>query len=454
MGISTGLHTAMSALFAQQQAMDAVAHNIANVNTPGYTRQRVLLQQSPAPGQLGVGSGVRFQGVDRVRDQFVDYQVRTESQSAGEYRARADSLALTEVALGEPGDGGLRSAMDAFWNSWRDLANAPEQSAARSAVVQAGEGFAFAANRIARAIGDIRADANNRLATAVTEANDLAAKVANLNGRIAEVRASGDPASDLSDERDTALDRLAQLVDMRYVEHENGTVDVFVSGRSMVSGVNRQELSLERDPLNLNFYTPTWVSDGEAAVIRSGEVGGLLHQRDVDLPGRLDDLDALVGQIMTDVNVVHAAGVGLDGTTTGTAFFTGTSALNVAVDGTLSGNLGLLAAATATGAPGDGRNATAIADLQRALSMSTGSEDYGSFYNGIVTRLGVAARDTEGLASAQSLMLSHLDAVKQSSAGVNLDEEMVGLVQYQRGYEAAARVIRAIDEMLQSLIRS
>jgi flagellar hook-associated protein 1 len=453
MGISIGLNSAIQALLAQQQGLDAVSHNVANVNTPGYSRQRVNLSAIAAPGMGGVGQGGKVESLERVRDMFVDFQIRAEGQSSGEYSARADSLNLVELAFGEPSDNGLRAVLGQFFNTWRDLANAPDQSAARSAVVQAGESLAFAANRPSSSISEIRSDANTRLSSSVAEVNDLAQRIAQLNGQIVQIRATGDPAADLTDQRDLALDRLSILTDMRVMNHEDGHVDVFVGGRALVSNMRAASIDLNMNPLNQNFYDLTWSSDGAAVQVKSGEVGGLLYQRDVDLPGRLADLNTLMARVITDVNAVHAAGFALDGVTTGTNFFTGTGASDIGVNAAIAGNLGLVATGSVAGAPGDGSGALAIADLQRATNLTGNSQSYDSFFNGMITRLGVAVRDARGISNAQGATIQHLQQVRSSVSGVNLDEEMVNLVQYQKGDEAAARVISTINEMLDELMR-
>lgn len=452
MAISVGLNSVTRALLAQQQAMDAVAHNVANVNTPGYSRQVVRLA-AVAPGDTGVGNGVQIEGIERIRDMFVDFQMRAEAQAAGEYSARASSLQMAELALGEPGDTGLMAAMDGFFNSWRDLANSPGESASRSAVLQAGETLAFSARRLARTFTDIRTDANTRIASAVDEVNAIGREVAALNQRIIIVRATGDPAADLTDQRDLALDRLSHLADTRVMQHEDGHVDVFIGGRALVQGNRVNEMVPVRNPANNDYIDLEWASDGAAVKVASGEIGGLLQQRDVDLPARLADLDTLITQIMTDVNTVHAAGFALDGVTTGLAFFTGTGITDIAVDGALAADLRLLAAGSAAASPGDGSGATAIARLQEAANLTAGSETYGAFYTGVTTRLGVAVRDAKRLADSQALTMSHLEQLRQSVAGVNLDEEMVSMVQFQRGYQAASQVIQKINEMLDELFR-
>ncbi|MEX2375498.1 MAG: flagellar hook-associated protein FlgK, partial [Dehalococcoidia bacterium] len=339
------------------------------------------------------------------------------------------------------------------FNAWRDLANAPDQGAARSAVVQAGETLAFVANRLATSLGDIQQDANVRLESSVSEINDLAQQVASLNQRIIGVRSTGDPAADLTDQRDLALDRLARLTDANIVEQPDGRVDVFIGGRALVQGVSATAIALVPDAGNQGFYDLQWSSDAAPVVISRGEVGGLTHQRDVDLPARMADLDVLIGQVITDVNAVHAAGFALDGVTTGTDFFTGTGAGDIAINAAVRTNPGLVAAASAGGAPGDGSGALALADLQRATNLSAGSQSYEAYFSGMISRLGVDVRNARGTEAAQGAAIAHLDRLRASVSGVNLDEEMVAMVQFQKGYEAAARIIRAIDEMVAEMMR-
>ena len=163
MALSVGLNTVMRALITQQQALDTASHNIANVNTPGYSRQRLRLASVGAanPSQPGLpGNGVQVLGTERIRDLFIDFQRRNQEQAAGYYSVQADSLKLVETSLGEPGDSGLRQVMNDFFNSWRDVANEPEQSAMRSAVVQAGSSLAFTARRINGQLTEMRDDAS------------------------------------------------------------------------------------------------------------------------------------------------------------------------------------------------------------------------------------------------------------------------------------------------------
>lgn len=452
MALSVGLNTAMRALLTQQQGMDVTAHNIANLNTVGYTRQRAHLQAVTPVGVPPVGGGVEVQSIERVRDLFMDLQMRTESSAEGSYRVQSDSLGLAELALGEPGVGGVRQLMASFFNAWRDLANAPEESAARQAVIQTGTSLSLASQRVDRTFNSLREDADDRVTLLVEEVNALGAEIAGLNGQIMTLRVTGDAASDLTDRRDLALDRLAQISDIHYVERDNGRTDVYIAGRSLVSGTSSNALYVDPDIANNNFVDVKWVADSSLAKFSSGEIQGLLHQRDIDLPTRIGDFNTLVGQIITDINAVHAAGFASDGVTTATPFFSGADATDISVDAAITANPSLIAAATVAAAPGDSSNAHAVANLQFGLSLAGGTQSYEAFYGGLVTTLGTDARDTRLVAESQQLLMGQIENLRQSVSGVNLDEEMVQMVQYQRAYEAAAQIISKIDEMLDHLI--
>ena len=462
MAISTSLDIAVKALLTQQLAVDATAHNISNATTPGYSRQRVKLAAIPSPvtrdGVGGPGSGVESLGVDRVRDIFVDFQIRTANQSQGFQSARANSLAQAELALAEPSNAGLRAALSNYWNAWRDLSNEPESSATRTAVVQTGSTLAVTANRIYDSFNTLRGNADGKLVAAVDEINTITSEIATLNDQILLQQARGDSAADLRDKRDAALDSLSTYMNIYYREQDSGVVDVQVGGHSLVSGNRSFAIYTDPNVLNNNFVDLKFVNDDTAVNVNNGEVAGLIHQRDIDLVQRIGELNTLVGQVLADVNAANAAGYGLDGVT-GRAFFTGVDASDIAVDAAVLANTDLVAAATigdpldpTVTPPGDGSNAAMMSDLQYSTALGGGVATYDQYYAGLVSDLGTSTREAESLLQSQELVIRQLEGVKQGTSGVNLDEEMVLLMQHQRAYEAAARLIKVIDEMLETLI--
>ena len=460
MGISTGLDIALRALLAQQAGVDTASHNIANVATPGYSRQRVRLQAIPGsyfPQPASVpGMGVEVISVERVRDLFIDFQIRAGNHAAGRYAARAQSLQRAELALGEPGDSGLRATMSQYWNAWRDLANAPDSTATRTVVIQAGETLAFTARRIRGSLVELRDEADQRILSAVAEINALTTEIASLNGQIVPLAGAGNDAGDLHDQRDLALDRLSTLIDIDYRANPNDAVNVTIGGRSLVRASTAFAIYGDPNVANNNYVDLKFVADDGAVTVTDGAIQGLFDQRDTELTARIADLDTLVGQIITDVNTAHAAGRGLDGST-GNNFFSGVDASDIAVNAAIVADSNLIAAATnwdpVSGTPpGDGSNASIISDLQYAQNLLGATATYDGFYEGFVSAIGATTREAERLTNTQSLMLMQLEQVRQSAAGVNLDEEMVQLMRFQRAYEAAARVVSVVDEMLDTLI--
>jgi len=171
----------------------------------------------------------------------------------------------------------------------------------------------------------------------VSEINGLADQVAGLNKQIIALRGLGDPASDLTDRRDLALDRLSQMADVQYTENGAGALTVTIGGRTLVAGETVQKLQVTPNVLNNNYFDIKWAADGSGVKVKGGEIGALLDDRDVDVPQRLTDLNAVVTKLITDVNAKHAAGFALDGVTTGTAFFTGVDAGNINVNPVVEG---------------------------------------------------------------------------------------------------------------------
>ncbi len=457
MSLSVGLDIAMRALMAQQAAVDTNSHNVANATTAGYSRQRVRMQAIPGVSSYTVGSrggpgaGVELLPPQRVRDIFIDFQMRSAMQDQGRFDARASSLQRVEMALNEPSDNGLRATMDRFFNAWRDLANAPESSAARTAVLQAGSSLAVIANRLHTSLGQLRDEANTRITQDITEINGLAQRIADLNEQIARLQVNNNEGADLRDQRDMALDELAKLGDTQLMQRDDGRIDVFMASHALVQGDKANALVGVSNPLN-NNYLDIQYNDGAPANFISGEIRGLLDQRDGDLTARMADVNTLVGAVIADVNTAHAANYGLDGIN-GRAFFSGTNASNIAVSAAMLANPSQIAASTtAAGVPGNGDGASSVSDLQYARGLLGGTATYEEYWGSFVAGVGSASGQQQMLASSQETIVQHIDQLRQGTSGVNLDEELVDLMGHQRAYQAAARLVSTLDSMLDTLI--
>src|SRR5665647_644658 len=218
-----GLEIGKSAIMAHQTALNVTGHNIANANTPGYTRQVAnlvtnrpwhtpMLTGNATVGQLG--TGVDVADIQRLRDDFVDDQIRNENRTSGYWDTQQETFAKIEVILNEPSDDGLRSVMDNFWESWQDLSAHPESEAVRSVVAQRGMAVADAFNHTFRQLTDLRQDVNSNVKIKVDEINSMAVQIKDLNQQILSISIAGKQPNDLLDKRDLLLDKLSQLVDI------------------------------------------------------------------------------------------------------------------------------------------------------------------------------------------------------------------------------------------------
>lgn len=443
------LGTGVSGLTAAQRQMEVVAHNVANVNTSGYTRQRAeLVTSMPAPGVYGVrgdgmrGTGVTVADVIRIRSTLTDAAFRAEAGVAAGADARAEVLARAEQVLG-PVDAGLPSTLSAFWAAWDQLSLAPTDAASRQGVLDASAALATQIRSGAAQLGRVDAETMTKAAASVDEANRLADDIATLNVAIADALVGQQSPNDLQDQRDRLVDELVSLTGGTVRTGTNGSADVFVGNQAMVMGADVEHLRLAEDaPATL-----TWVADGVPATA-GGRIGALVELSGRTLPGLRADLDGLAVGLRDTLNAAHVAGFDLDGNAGG-PLFTGTSAADLALDPAVTGRR---LAASAGGQSADGNNAFAIAGLRTAPAV--GQSTMLQAVQALAGRLGGLASDAARASEAAHGVLGDLETERAEIGSVSIDEEMADMVRFQRAYEAAARVITAADEVLDRLINN
>lgn len=471
MSINTffGLQLGRQALQAQQQALEVTGHNIANANTEGYSRQQAIFT-TPSPyampsynkpliaGQMG--TGVYIQEIKRVRDDFIDAQVRQENTTTSEWNARQDTIGKLEVILNEPSDSGLRSVMDQFWQSLEDLSKNPEDGSTRAVVLQSAITLTDTFNHLNKQMVDLTSDINTSIKTKVDEINNIASQIGSLNDQIVKVEVSGDNANDLRDKRDLLIDKLSNLVDVSVTEpaDQHGAVTITVGGRALVLDTTVNSMVANADASG-NYYLK-WSDNMTNVNLSSGEIKGLIDARDISINGPngyKSKLDTLANQFITTFNAQHKAGFGLGGAAdTGYNFFTGTDAASIAVDPAILSagpppGYNHIAAASAANAPGDGSNAIALADIKN-LNIAALSGTVDDFFRGLTGQLGVESQAAQRMVANQELLLSELNNKKQSVSGVSLDEEMTNMIKFQQSYSAAARLVSTMNDMIDTLI--
>jgi flagellar hook-associated protein 1 FlgK len=486
MTLASLLSVARSALLAHERAVSVIGHNIANAETPGYSRQRLDLAAASPETLAGlgqIGRGVEIVDLSRVRNAFFDDSWRRETGLAGQYQTLGRQLTQISGVLGEPGDATLGVSLDDLIDAFNSLASNPVDPTNRVVVAANATALVDQFRSIDQRLDQIGSQIGAELSQTVDDVNAYIDEIQDLN---IQIQRAGGKAPDLSDRRDLLVDKLSQLIDVRTIDRGNGTIDVTLSGHQLVSsGGAAQHLAMSGG----GPYTVTLGNPPAAAAIAHGQIKGLLDAftalgtraspaaRATGLRGQLDDL--ALG-IVSAVNQLHS---GYDPTTkplqptltpapaplrvVGNFFDpNGVTAATIDLDAAIKADPNQIAAGYSTAA-GDTSIALRLAGL---LSLAvpvpgaTGAtlnspavtagpaQILGEYYTSLVAGLGVTTRDATTRADSQALLAVHLECHRQEASGVIIAEEMVRLIEHQQAYVAAARLIQVADDMLKELV--
>lgn len=433
-----------------QIAMGVTSHNITNSNTEGYTRQRAELSSSyPIFLQPHIfGTGVQVDAIVRLRESVLDATIRGETSEVGRWEVNAQTLGTLETMLGNATNGSLGEALNAFWNGWQDLTSGPEEMGARQSLLDLSQRIADVFHGGVRRLDDLNTGLNTTVTAAVAKANGYTQSIAELNREIARAELNGANANDLRDRRDLLVEKLSRLTDVHVVEQPNGMLDIDVNGDVLVSGVNSFALSAV---LNGGTNHMEVQLGGNPLAFTSGAFQGFTESFG-EVDGKRAQLDQLAATLISEVNSRHAAGFDLQGNPAG-AFFAGTDAATIGLDPALASNPAQIAAST-TAAPGGNDLALAIAQLRdlKVIPGGTPTMTLNEAFNSLVLDLGSGSkRATETLGDFERIRASVAER-RSAVSGVNMDEELSNLLTFQRAYEASARLITTVDEMMDMII--
>jgi len=448
-----GLDIALSGLRAQQYAMDVTAHNIANAGTAGYHRQvAVLVSGNGASASAGeiygqLGTGVIIQGVRRMQSEYIGDQVRTATQWLGMWNSKNEALTQVESIFSEPGDSGLAATMDQFWNSWQDLSTSPADTVARISVVENGVALSDRIRGLYRDLRGLQATTDRDIVDNTTQVNRLAHEIAALNNDISEAKGTGGEPNDLMDRRDLLLNELANIADIQTNGDNASELIVAINGKVLIQGNKVTEVAVTQDADGWSRII--WSNDGSPVEISGGEIAGQIQVRDDLIEGYIQSLDTIARTIVDRVNALHSTGVTSDGQPAGNFFTANSGAADMSVESTIASDPSGVATST-TGQSGDNSLARAIAAV--ADEKLIGGETIGSAYSGLIARLGANTRAAGSSVDLHTASLQQLKTQGESLSGVSLDEEMLNMVKFQQAYNAAARVITVLNDMLDTLM--
>lgn len=470
------LGVAGGGLLVNQRGIAATSHNVANVDTPGYSRQRLIVEA--IPGQTrpegSAGLGVESVGVLRISDALIHAQLLREESGVGSLEVQRSALDQVESVVNEQGVAGLGGVLDAFYAALADLASAtvPGQAAEREALRGAARSLIQTIHSYDTRLRDVQAQADRALGTQVSQVNALTQQIATLNDAIVAQEVVS-PATDLRDQRELAMRELAGLVDVTSFEQDNGAAVVMMGGGfSLVQGNTTVRLAAVQDPTNpfnpafsrITVDDPSNPTD-VSGIIGGGAIGGTLAVRDSILPGAIRSLDTVAFNLIEQLNSVHQLGQGLGGGVND--FFGALAAVEDAaqaidLDPAIVASTDAIAAGLGPD-PGDNRNALALAALHETPitlflpgdppGPATGpTRTVDDHLAAVVADIGQQSRVIASAEIQQRGTLQIVDDRRDELSGVSLDEEMGNLIRLEAAFQANARVIANVDEMLDSLL--
>ncbi len=451
-----GLEAGKRALLSHQVSLTNIGHNITNVDTPGYSRQQVMLEATyPYESTEGkFGTGVTVATVRQIRDHFLSAQFRRENGSMGHWEAMDRSMRQIENVFLEPNENQLNDLLNDFFNAWHDLTTTPDSQTARSAIREQATLLIDGLRQTARRLNDIIRNLDDDVGGRVVKLNQMASQIADLNHQIANAELDGNTANDLRDKRDHIIDQLARHVDVNTIAEKTGASRVFIGQMEYVGTGHFQPLGTDLEATsNMSIQQIVWEGTHTRVNRFGGELQALINARDTIVPGYIEQLNELTAAIVTEVNALHTTGYGMNNRT-GQNFFnpTGLTAETIELSQEVSADVANIAAAAHEDSPGDNEIALALANLRDQLVMENNTATFGDYYSSLVGTVGVQAQQAAESKDSFELVMQQIEFSRQSVQGVSLDEEMTNMIRAQHAFDAAARLVVTIDNAMGTVV--
>lgn len=447
MGIIEMANVTRHSLLNYQSALDATSRNIANMNTEGYKRRRVDMTRYSV-GFSRINGGLSENNIVRMRQRFVEDQLYLENERMGQYNMDEQILNRVEGIFGTGDSNGLIDLLNEFWNGWEDLANNPESQSQRTILRNKGVSIAHWFNRVHGDVKALKTQIREEIQDTVRQTNQYLTQLADLNKAI-----QLNQDNDLLDQRDIVLDKLSGLLDINIMENDDQSVVISSGGQILVS--RNSAYQIESEVTTSNGYTQIKIMRTEGSKVldvESGRLGSQLTNHNQRINNYLADLNTLATSISSMVNSIHSSGYDLSGNT-GNNFFepdiTGAGDFSVSAD--ILSDPSLIAAASASGDPGNGSIALSISALRNNTSMP-GSVTLGEYYTVLVGQVGQDVQNADFSKTNQTKIIQSLKNQMEATSGVSVDEEMTNLLQFEQGYQAAAKMVNAIDDFAKTIL--
>ncbi|MBC7742919.1 MAG: flagellar hook-associated protein FlgK [Bdellovibrionaceae bacterium] len=447
-----------------QSALQTTSHNIANKSVEGFSRQRVDVLSNPSinEGKNQVGTGSTTGAINRSSNPWIEKQLEREGANFAYQDGKANSLSQLESAFNEQTVKGLNNSMTEFFNGFRELANNPESLTARTVVKDNAQGMIQKFQDMDRQIDAVTGSLNKTIEAGIGEVNGFTKEIATLNEKIQQIEMTGAAANDERDRRDLLVKKLSEKLDISYAEDSKSGMLNITAGKTgiIVAGTSSTALKTTTNEKNQTEILYELSQGGTRVDItdqfKRGALGGSIDLRDGmvhDLKGHLEELSY---NIASEVNKVHNEGydrynkegvdffdLPKDGN-----FIISDFKLNQAI----ADDVGKIAAASKPNAPGDNTTANVMHSLQFKSVMGEGQYTFDSFYNAKVGEIGVQAQRANSGVESQKNIVDQLKNMREATSGVSLDEEAAKMIEFQKSFEASARVVRMADEMFETVL--
>lgn len=427
--LNTALSVANSALALDQALIGVTGQNIANLDNPDYARRQAIVEEMP-PLQLGsftVGSGVKLQQITSVRDAVLNLRIASEQGDVARHSGFVEAMNQVEQLFPADGSSGISAALDKFWASWQGLAVDPTSAGASAQVFSSSQSVVSAFRTASKALSNASTSTAQKLSDDVAQANEVLRQIAACNAN-----ASAD-TPELRDRQDQLLGQLSKLMSVAVLRNGAGLQITTEGGSLLVSGTTAKTLQL--GVFAANSHAISVDGNDVSGEISGGSLRGELDAVGSSIPNLQNRLDTLASGVASAVNAAHP-----------TAFFLGNTASTLQLALADSSKV----QAGSSGLPGDNSVARSIADLRSAGVVN--GQTATDYHAQTVFDLGEQISDAAAQRDASQKLLDSMNQQRQQVEGVSIDQEAANLMQYQRAYSAAARILTAVDQMLQTAL--
>ena len=448
--LNSALSIATQSLQAQELEIQVSNNNIANVNTPGYTREIVNLSEtsSTQDGSVNVGNGVTIDGIESVRDDLLS--LRIQQQTSQQSAATAQVNALNEIQTLFPSSGSsLASSLSTFFTSLSSLSSNPTSTADRQTVLEGAQSVVDQFHSISSSLSGSSSSLNTTVTTDVAKINELSTQAASLNQELVQQQGQGQSTGVVTDQLDEVEQQLAAVTNVAITHTSQGDTITTGNGSPLVLGNQSYSLVTKADASG-NQQIVDSSGTTITSTISSGDLGGTLQVRDTQIPGLLKSLNTLANEFATSFNSAQSKGYDQNGKAGAALFTIPTTVAGSAAGIALATNDPTKIAASSNATSGSNGNVANLTAVQSAAQTS--GQTVSEQSSNLVYQVGNLTANATAEQTAIEQSLSSLNSQQGSISGVSIDEESANLIQYEQAYQAAAKVVSTIQSLFDTTI--